>query len=269
MSCWYASATSRGQRRCNSWHLSSPKKPDLQAEMYVPELSSGTTHSVDRSVLACSVSRLSFVHASFRSSLQLATTGVHCAAGAVAEENHSAIYRRDKPQKHVDQIHPYSVLHTDLSALSRSRIGRDVQIAKDAKERSPEDTERCMVSNLLWLDSIQHLQPYLQQNPIPPKGPIALDERYSVDQTSHRTQACNHLCINPFAVRVCTLLLCAMKIDPIQCCDDDCEDELKETHEGATEGANKAARVRVTANSIEDSHGALCLAKESRSLEGL
>jgi hypothetical protein len=52
------------------------------------------------------------------------------------------VYGRDEPQQHVDEINPYSILHADLAALFRCRMGGDVNVTEQTEERSPETAAR-------------------------------------------------------------------------------------------------------------------------------
>nr|POF07217.1 hypothetical protein CFP56_31840 [Quercus suber] len=67
------------------------------------------------------------------SPLNFATTSVHCSIAAISNEDHGAINGGDEPQEHIDQVHPYGMLHSYLPSLPRGRVGRDVQVTKDAK----------------------------------------------------------------------------------------------------------------------------------------
>lgn len=73
---------------------------------------------------------------------------MHRPTTARANEDDRCVNRREEPEKGVDEINPDGVLHADLTALLRSRVGRDVDVAEDAEESDPEDTANVDVSAL-------------------------------------------------------------------------------------------------------------------------
>jgi len=45
----------------------------------------------------------------------------------------------DEPEERVNEVDPDGVLHADLTALLRSWVGGDVDVAEEAEEGDPED----------------------------------------------------------------------------------------------------------------------------------
>ena len=67
-----------------------------------------------------------------------------------------------EPQEHTHEIDPDSMLHANLSRLLWSWVCRDEDAAKEAEESGPQDEE----------------------NPVPAKRPVALEEWDAVDDDS-------------------------------------------------------------------------------------
>lgn len=69
------------------------------------------------------------------------TTGVRGLALPVAKPDNRAVDSGNKPQKHVDQVDPNSILHATLSALLGGRACWNVDAAECTKEGCPKDTK--------------------------------------------------------------------------------------------------------------------------------
>lgn len=63
-----------------------------------------------------------------------------------SEEDEGRIDGGDEPEQHVDQIDPHGVLHAELVVLLGRWVGVDIDLAKGAEERGPEDAIRKRMS---------------------------------------------------------------------------------------------------------------------------
>lgn len=81
------------------------------------------------------------------------TAGVGCKRPAVAEPDNQTINSGDQPKQHFDEVYPDSMLHADLTTLTRCGMIGDVDLAKDSKKSGPENTETAvsMIVSHAWL----------------------------------------------------------------------------------------------------------------------
>lgn len=138
--------------------------------------------------------------------LNFRSSGMQRPAFARTEPYHGRINRRDEPEKHVHQINPNSVLHANLRSLLRRRVCRNEDLAKDAKERGPEDEE----------------------HPVPAEGPVGLEEGQAVDEDGEGAEAADDFSVDPFAVGVAAFFVRRVQVDGVQAADGYGEDELEE-----------------------------------------
>ena len=76
-----------------------------------------------------------------RTFLNSRTTSVQSPAVA-SEVSHSQPDCCDEPKQHIHQIDPNGTLHSVLAMLLRSRMRRNVDLAEETEESSPEDAIR-------------------------------------------------------------------------------------------------------------------------------
>lgn len=123
------------------------------------------------------------------------------------EPDEGRVDSRDKPQEHIDKIHPHGMLHPSLAILLRTLwLCWNIDAAEEAEERSPEDEE----------------------HPIPSESPVAFDERHGIDDDGDDAQNGDDLGEDPSAVCTAVVFRRTVEIDAIESCYCDGEDELQE-----------------------------------------
>jgi len=65
---------------------------------------------------------------------------------SAAEPDDQAVDKGNEPEKHVDEVDPYGVLHADLTALLWSRVSFDVDVSEESEKGCPEDARRQKIS---------------------------------------------------------------------------------------------------------------------------
>jgi len=75
----------------------------------------------------------------------VSATGVQCHFIHAGEVQHQVPDEGYEPQEHVGEVHPYRILHTNLTALVWCWVGVDVNFSEDAEDDCPEDAV-CLVN---------------------------------------------------------------------------------------------------------------------------
>lgn len=144
------------------------------------------------------------------SPLDPGATGEAAVPLAMSEPVGGGADKGEEPQDGVGEVDPDGVLHA-LDAAVALGILIDVHLAEDAEQRDPQDEE--------------HQVPR-------PHEPEAQDEGHQVQHGCKGGQAADHLCVDPFAVDVCALLVGAAQVDTVERADGDGEGELHDVDGG-------------------------------------
>lgn len=144
------------------------------------------------------------------SPLDPGATGEAAVPLAMSEPVGGGADKGEEPQDGVGEVDPDGVLHA-LDAAVALGVLIDVHLAEDAEQRDPQDEE--------------HQVPR-------PHEPEAQDEGYQVQHSREGGQAADHLCVDPFAVDICALLVGAAQVDAVQRADGDSEGELQNVDGG-------------------------------------
>ena len=95
------------------------------------------------------------------------------------EERHHREYRRDQPKKHVNQVHPYSVLHPLDTSVRGLRM--NVDLPKDTEDGHPQYTDHESAGFHPTYYDYFLLGAHSQEDDIPAKGPPALHLGQDID----------------------------------------------------------------------------------------
>lgn len=94
----------------------------------------------------------------------------------------------------------------------------------------------------------------LPENPVPGKSPVRLEERYAVDEHSHRRQSSNDLGIHPFAIRVRAHVASVVEVDTVQAGDGNSENKLEEPQDESDQCSKHASAAGAVAHKVESTH---------------
>ena len=95
------------------------------------------------------------------------------------EECHHRDYCRDQPKKHVNQVHPYSVLHPLDTSVRGLRM--NVDLSKDTEDGHPQYTDHELAGFHPTYYDYTLLGAHSQKDDIPAKGPPALHLGQDID----------------------------------------------------------------------------------------